>query len=127
MEHDYSCRTRRYPESMSFVFNPAGLVALTTNPVGGIARELERQGERIVVAAQNYVGTPWVSGTSDPPQPFLRSGNLQDSIRAIEPLVINGVLQVQVWADPVNDRDGYPYAPWLREHGFKFVDLDALG
>ncbi len=110
---------------MSFVFNPAGLLALTTNPAGGIARELEQQGDRIVVAARGYVGTQWPGGPSAPPQPFRRSGDLQASIRRTEARVVSGVLQVQLVADAAHG--GYLYPDLLRQNGFQFVDLDALG
>ena len=108
----------------SFVFNEAGFREMITDTTGGIANELEQQGERIVTAAQGYVGTQWPGGPSSPPQPFRRSGDLQASIHAIEPLVIGGVLQVQIWADAVHGGVVYPLI--LREKGFQFVDLESL-
>jgi hypothetical protein len=110
----------------AFVFDDVAFEAFVNNPVGGIAKQLSEEADRIVVAAQAYVGTQWPGGLSSPPQPFRRSGELQATIRALEPLVIGGELQVLVWADPTNPRDGFGYAPWLMEQGFRFVDLDAL-
>lgn len=112
--------------SSAFVFDYLSFEAFVNNPVGPVARVLEREGDRIVVAAQGYVGIQWPGGKSDPPQPFRRSGELQSSIRALEPLVIGGELQVILWADPVNDRTGFAYAPWLLDRDYQFVDLDAL-
>jgi hypothetical protein len=110
----------------AFVFDYLSFEAFVNNPIGPIARRLSEEGDRIVVAAQGYVGTQWPGGPSSPPQPFRRSGELQATIRALEPLVIGGELQVILWADPTNERDGFAYAPWLRERGYQFVDLDAL-
>ena len=112
---------------MTFVPNEGNIKLLFTNPTGGIAKELSRQGERIVNYSRYYVGEQWPGGRGGPrPRPYKRSGTLQESIVASEPLVIGGELQVLVMADPVNER-GSPYGIPLREDGYQFVDLQRLG
>lgn len=102
-----------------------------TDPNGGVARELTRQGQRVVVASQQYVGrdVPGSFGRQwrnpAPGPPLRRTGDLQASIRATEPRVVNGVLQVQVLADAAHR--GYVYPQLLQERGYLFVDLDSMG
>jgi len=118
-------RVERHPASlMSFVPNVAGLEFLFTNPTGGIADELSAQGDRLVAVSRDYLGTQWPGGPSSPPQPFRRSGDLQASIRATEPRVVDSVLQVQLVADATHRGWAYPFV--LRERGFQFIDLDVL-
>jgi hypothetical protein len=111
---------------VTFVPNEAGIKLLFTDTTSPLAYLMVVVGDRIVDSSKQYVGINWPGGKSDPPQPFKRSGNLQDSIRATEPLLIGDEMQVLVIADPANERDGFLYAPWLRERGYEFVDLGSL-
>lgn len=113
-----------------FDFHQSSFLALVNDPDGGVARALLEEGERVVTASREYVGTQWSGGRSDPPQPFRRSGDLQASIRAERPRVIDGVIQVQVVADAAHR--GWLYPQILREGAdplrgpYQFVDLDSL-
>ena len=111
---------------MTFKLNEGNIRLMFTDPTGGIAKELSRQGERIVNYSRYYVGEQWPGGKGgNRPRPYKRSGTLQESIEATEPLVIGGELQVLVLADPVNER-GSPYGIPLREDGYQFIDLGNL-
>ena len=101
----------------------AGIERLFTDTTSPLAYLLVYVADKIVDSSKDYVGIQWPGGKSDPPQPFRRTGNLQDSIHATEPLLIGGELQVLLIANPVNELTGVFYAPWLRQHDYQFVDL----
>ena len=106
--------------------NQFGIVELFTNPVGPVGRALTEAGNKVVAVSKEYVSEQWPGGPGGPrPRPFRRSGTLQNSVQATEPLVIGGELQVQIWADPVNER-GSPYGVALADDGYKFIDLEKM-
>jgi hypothetical protein len=111
--------------------NYGGIKLLFTNPNGGIARELERIGDRVVVETKINLGRPapeMFRGSSwrNPPPgpPHLRTGDLQQSVRREDARVIGDTLVVECVAPAVHR--GWFYDQVLRERGYEFVDLNQI-
>ena len=111
---------------MTFVPNPAGLKLLFTNPNGGIARELERVGDRVVVATKTNLSRPYDRRSLNPAPgpPQLRTGDLRESVRREDARVIGDTLVVDCVAPAVHR--GWFYDQVLRERGYEFVDLNQI-
>jgi hypothetical protein len=114
--------------------NFEGISLLLTNPKGGIARELERVGDRVVVEtkinlgrqAPNYFRSAFGGTLRNPPPgpPHRRSGDLQSSVRREDARIEQGTLVVECVAPAVHR--GWYYDQELRRRGYKFVDLGQI-
>lgn len=111
------------------VINEAGIQELVNNPRGQIALELLDAAEQIVVpTAQDFLDVPYAGpfakGDSPDPNhvnpPFRRTGTLQDSVRALSPVVDEFGLVVLVVADAVSE-SGWPYGVELRNEGYRYI------
>jgi len=110
-----------------YVDHDAALKALVNNPEGGVARELQRVGDRIADLARESIGTDWVRGVLNPPPgpPKRRSGDLQNSIRREDAVTTTDGLAVYVTAS--SEHRGADYSLILRGQGYVFLDLDQIG
>ena len=111
---------------MTFVPNPTGIRLLFTNPTGGIARELERIGDRVVDVTKVNLSQPYDRRSLNPPPgpPRLRTGDLQQSVRREDARVFGDVLVVECVAPAVHR--GWYYDQELRRRGYEFVDLNQI-
>ena len=124
--------------SIAFDFNQAGFDRFLTDTNGQLANTLEEIGDAVAVLAQETVGVdrpepralvgPLYWGRQalnpEPGPPFLRSGDLQASIRATPAELTSDGLQVSVIADAAHRGFAYPF--WLLQNGYRFVDLERL-
>lgn len=106
------------------VFNQAALTALFEGE--GMAKELERVAERVVVATKEALGTPATRHDRNPAPgpPRMRSGDLLASVHHTEARIVDGVLTVFCIADAVHR--GWYYDQILRDKGYVLVDLDSV-
>lgn len=116
----------------------AGIVETVNDPLGGIARELERQGDRVVEATQASLSIPASREILNPPPgpPHKRSGQLHDSVQRTDADVGDeGLIEVLVTAEATSPK-GARYDLILRDPAlsgrdpYEFIteaELERLG
>lgn len=115
---------------MATDFNPfqGAIEAFVNDPEGVVARELERQGERVALKAQGNLsvqGGPEIRNPAPGP-PRMRSKHLLSSVRITPAAVGDDGIEVLVTAKALAP-DGQDYAQILLNSGYIFVDLEDLG
>ena len=109
-----------------FQLIPAGFVALFANPNNEIARFVEGQGDRVVDATKQNLGTPYRRPFLNPPPgpPQKRSGDLQGSVMRRSATV--GAEGLEVLVTSSAEHRGADYSRILRDREYEFINLEAL-
>lgn len=111
-----------------FVINEAAILELVSDTSNGVAREIERQAQRVVVKAQDNLSNPYPPSGIPPGPPHLRTGRLRASIHALPVELGHDGIFVEVIADAIGEH-GWLYGTLLRERGYTFItdtDLELL-
>jgi len=106
----------------SVVFFDEAFVRLVNNPGGGVARKLRDVGADVVTATKDHLSTPRPAKLrkNETGVPFLRTGDLMNSVRATLAFdAEDRTLEVVITAPSIHD--GLQYSSILVEDDFDLV------